>query len=341
MDRYDREFYQRIREASRRSAHVVVPILMDWVRPQSVVDVGCGSGAWLAVFREHGVPHVLGIDGQWLDLKLLEIPEACFLRRDLEAPIKMKGDFDLVMSLEVAEHLPGETADAFVESLTSLGPVVLFSAAIPQQGGQHHVNEQWPDYWTRRFAVRGYAPLDCLRARIWNDPDVEWYYAQNMLLFVRQEHLRNTPRLSALGEGAQSPLPLVHPGLYSAKLAWFKDWMARLQGLSQDLSKTIPPGETLIMVDDDWVGRMVCAGYRTISFLERDGGRCPPPSDDRSALLEFGRLRAAGARFIVFAWPAFWWLDHYPGLADHLRREFPRILENERAVAFDLRQVRA
>jgi hypothetical protein len=45
----------------------------------------------------------------------------------------------------------------------------------------------------------------------------------------------------------------------------------------------------------------------------------------------------AGAGFIVFAWPAFWWLDHYAGLHRHLRAHFRCVLENDRLVVFDLR----
>jgi hypothetical protein len=128
---------------------------------------------------------IFGIDGFYVRRELLEIPPEKFVAHDLQEPFRLDRIFDLVVSLEVAEHLPKESAAGFVESLTRLAPVVLFSAAIPFQGGEGHLNEQWPEYWARLFEARGYAPVDCLRRRVWQSPNVSWYYAQNVLIYVR------------------------------------------------------------------------------------------------------------------------------------------------------------
>ncbi len=149
-----------------------------------MIDVGCGQGTWLSVFAEYGATDVNGIDGDYVDRDRLEIPADRFHGQDLSRPLAVERTFDLAVSLEVAEHLPEVACDGFVESLTRLAPVVLFSAAAPYQGGQNHVNEQWPEYWAERFARHGYLPVDCLRRRVWANPDVEWWYAQNALLFV-------------------------------------------------------------------------------------------------------------------------------------------------------------
>ncbi len=313
-------------------------MLVDWLKPSSVVDVGCGTGAWLSVFREHGVTEIEGIDGDWLDLSLLEIPESCFLRRDLTQPIRLARRFDIVMSLEVAEHLPRESASTFVESLASLGDVILFSAAIPDQGGRHHVNEQWPEYWARLFAANDYTHYDVLRRRIWNDPDIEWYYAQNLLLFVRGHRLRYFPALLQPAPPSGMPLPLVHPRLFHAKLTELRMWIEKLEGLAEDLSMVIPPGAFVIMVDSGGFGKLASAGYRVSPFLEAQGQYAGPPSDDQAALREFERLLGSGAEFMVFSWPAFWWIEHYPGLMRRLRAGFPVLLENARGVIFELRK---
>ena len=147
MPLYSGEFYQHIRQGSHRSAEEIVPLIMTSWQPRSVIDVGCGLGAWLRVFKQHGVEDVFGVDGSYVDTKTLEIPVERFAAVDLAKPFHLDRQFDLVMSLEVAEHIPGACAEIFIESVTRLGPVVLFSAAIPFQGGTHHVNEQWPDYW--------------------------------------------------------------------------------------------------------------------------------------------------------------------------------------------------
>src|SRR5208283_2885437 len=101
----------------------------------------------------------------------------------------------LAMSLEVAEHLPPQSAKGFVDCLTRLAPVVLFSAAIPFQGENHHVNKQWPDYWVALFKADDYLPIDCIRGKIWGNDRVDYWYAQNMILFVNAARVREDPGL--------------------------------------------------------------------------------------------------------------------------------------------------
>ena len=105
----------------------------------------------------------------------------------LRMPIHLERRFDLVLCLEVAEHLPADSAPTLIDSLVSLGPVIVFSAAIPYQGGTHHVNEQRPEYWARHFATKEYVPVDFLRRQIWQLHDVEWFYAQNILRISNED----------------------------------------------------------------------------------------------------------------------------------------------------------
>ena len=190
---------------SRQSAERILPVIMPAVQPSTVIDVGCGVGTWLAVLAESGVADVWGKDGEYIDRALLQIPQERFLPHDLTMPIDLERRFDLVLCLEVAEHLPADSAPTLVDSLVSLGPVILFSAAIPYQGGTHHVNEQWPEYWARLFAARGYAPVDYVRRQIWQLDDVQWYYAQNILLFVDRGYLNTNSFLRCrIGKRRQS-----------------------------------------------------------------------------------------------------------------------------------------
>jgi len=167
---------------------------MNLVEPRSVVDVGCGTGVWLNAFRDNGVNHLLGID-HLTKSDVLEIPKSEFMDFDLCLPLRLDRKFDLVVSLEVAEHLPKDSAEVFVESLVSLGEVVLFSAAIPYQQGFHHVNEQWPEYWAELFAAKGFIPVDCIRARVWRNESVEPFYSQNTLLYATHSALADHSRL--------------------------------------------------------------------------------------------------------------------------------------------------
>ncbi len=215
MHPYTEDFYEGQRERSRQSAQEIVPLVLELTSPKSVVDVGCGVGTWLAVFREHGVEDVLGIDGDYVDRTMLEIPAHLFVARDLSRPLRLDRQFDLVVSLEVAEHLPPACAETFVASLTSLGPAVLFSAAIPFQGGTGHVNERWPEYWAERFRDRGYVVVDCIRRRVWRNRNVASWYAQNTLLFARPDYLERHPRLEQeLAATSLAQLSIVHPKRY-------------------------------------------------------------------------------------------------------------------------------
>jgi len=212
---YDHQFYADLEGTALPSARRVVPLLLEWMPVKSVVDVGCGDGSWLSVFREHGIERVLGLDGPWVDLTQLKIPADCFRRCRVDQPLALAQRFDLAITLEVAEHLPPERATAFVAELCALAPVVLFSAAVPDQGGRHHANEQWPAYWVARFAGLGYRAIDAIRPRIWEDAEVCWWYRQNCLLFVSVEALAERPKLATLSRSTPAQVPsLIHPELF-------------------------------------------------------------------------------------------------------------------------------
>jgi len=218
MRAYGKGFYRYRHERWLRSAREIVPLVLELVQPKLVIDVGCGIGTWLSVFKEYGVKDISGIDGDWVDKKMLQIPEERFFLFDLKKPFRMGKQFDLVVSLEVAEHLPSECAETFVDSLVKLGPVVLFSAAIPFQEGTRHTNEQWPDYWVKYFQDRGYVVIDCIRKRIWENDHVEFWYAQNILMFVRRDCLGSRPLLRREFQNTNtSQLSIVHPKLYLAR----------------------------------------------------------------------------------------------------------------------------
>lgn len=212
---YSEYFYEEMKDLNYISAGVVVPLVLKYLKVQSVVDVGCGTGLWLKQFKQHGVSKIRGIDGDWVTPKLLVIPQEDFLSHDIDTKISLKERFDLVVSLEVAEHLKAKSAADFVASLVSLGPVVLFSAAIPLQGGSRHINEQWPEYWVKLFESHGYVPVDCLRRVLWNDTRVSFFYAQNICFFVDEKKLPEYEKLSAARQaGFDELLPLVHPHMY-------------------------------------------------------------------------------------------------------------------------------
>jgi SAM-dependent methyltransferase len=204
---YSKEFFAGRADGSIGAASVVVPMVLALLEVGSVVDVGCGLGAWAAEFLANGVPEAWGIDGNYVDRAQLRIPLDRFLPGDLTQPIQFDRTVDLVVCLEVAEHLPESRAASLIADLVSLAPCILFSAALPGQGGTNHINEQYLSYWIRLFEEQGYEGIDPLRPQILGNDLVDWWYQQNIVMFVAPGHgllKRNFPK----------PSDLVHPRLY-------------------------------------------------------------------------------------------------------------------------------
>jgi SAM-dependent methyltransferase len=192
MYEYGADFYRYLSSFAERAARVVVPRLTAVLPVRSVVDFGCGQGAWLSVWRSMGAS-IVGVDGPYVDPSQLLIDAAAFHPADLAKPIDLGRRFDLVQSLEVAEHLPATKAEQFIETLTAHGALVLFSAAIPGQGGENHINEQPLGYWRAIFRTRGYVPIDFLRPQLVNDANVAQTYRYNMMLYVNETALASLP----------------------------------------------------------------------------------------------------------------------------------------------------
>ncbi|MBV5326281.1 MAG: methyltransferase domain-containing protein [Chlorobium sp.] len=216
MTAYEKEFYVNRHEKTIHAANTILSMLLDRIPTvHSAVDVGCGTGTWLSVLQQKGVNEIQGFDGSWMDRNLLAIPYSCFTEIDLtRSMIRLITKYDLAISLEVAEHLPSDCAEEFIFSLTELSDYVLFSAAIPFQGGQHHVNEQWQHYWVELFRKMDYLVYDIIRPKIWNDNRIPFWYRQNILLFVRKQKTTSTLNGWPYVELSSSPIDIVHPDLY-------------------------------------------------------------------------------------------------------------------------------
>jgi hypothetical protein len=211
---YTPKFFTWALERTRSSAQAIVPLVMERVEPRSVVDLGCGIGVWLETFARHGVDDYIGVDGPWVPSDALLFPDDRFVAARLDKPVRLGRRFDLAVTLEVAEHLPQHRARTFVRNVVEHAPCVLFSAAIPYQGGTDHLNEQWPDYWAELFAAHRYVAVDAIRRMVWSNPDVLPFYRQNIVLFATPEFLTSRPMLAGERERtADAQLSLVHPDL--------------------------------------------------------------------------------------------------------------------------------
>lgn len=208
-----KNFYKH-RDTADLSSRVIVPMLINLLHPKSVVDVGCGNGIFLQRFLKLGVNEIVGIDGPWVTHSDLKIPAETFLSVNLNNPPFHKKRFDIALSLEVAEHLHPQSSNRFVKYLTQLSDMVVFSAAIPGQGGVNHLNEQWQSYWAKKFIKLNYLPYDFLRPRLWNQKRVSFWYAQNLIIYVKKNKQAIIPEEPQTNLGY---LDIIHPVLYKRK----------------------------------------------------------------------------------------------------------------------------
>lgn len=210
---YNNAFMEYAADSSAYAAKQIVSLLGPLLRPSSVLDVGCALGAWLYAWENHGVEDIHGVDGSYVELSKLKISPEKFTPTDLSQPFQLGRTFDYVQSLEVAEHIENNCSSAFINSICQhADKYVLFSAAPPGQGGEHHINEQSYDFWREKFTEHGFEVFDFLRGQIADEKKISYWYRYNVFLYVRSEIVSSVP--SAIGETyvtRQQPLSDVSP----------------------------------------------------------------------------------------------------------------------------------
>ncbi len=208
---YNSTFHKNILAGSKRSAEIILPLVFSDIKPKSVVDIGCGTGAWLSVSKTMNVSDVLGLDGEYARCNLQINPNE-FKATDISAKFLLDKKYDLALCLEVGEHISTNKSRTLIDSLTKAADVILFSAAPPGQGGIHHVNEQWPEFWQRLFQNKDFVCIDCIRPMIYNNPEIAFWYRQNIFLYVHKKALKKFPRWQTQQNQAKDIL-LLHRSL--------------------------------------------------------------------------------------------------------------------------------
>ena len=237
---YQEEFYSQRHQQTIYSAERILRLVLDILPPvNSAVDFGCGVGTWLAVLREMGVSRVRGLEGSWVNRDLLQIEEHELLQVNFEQEIQLGDQYDLAISLEVAEHLSPAAAKPFIRSLTAAADQVLFSAAIPQQGGTRHLNEHWPDYWVDLFDQQGFGVMDVIRWQVWEDGGVLPWYRQNTLLFVKRDRIARMKIPENSFRSFSTAVKVVHPETYFNKIRHLSTIRSSIRNLYKGIVRKI------------------------------------------------------------------------------------------------------
>jgi hypothetical protein len=180
------------------NAYKCLRILKETTDFTRVADFGCGIGGWLAAAQLLGATEIQGFEGQWIaDAETVVPKDRIRISNLAEEVLDLKKRFDLAITIEVAEHLPEKAADGFVSTLASASDRILFSAAIPKQGGIGHINEQPLVYWITKFWQLRFVPLEMLRPYIAADRSIYPWLRQNLVMFVSYDLFIRSPKLHA------------------------------------------------------------------------------------------------------------------------------------------------
>lgn len=207
---YNESYYKKHETGSYQSAYRILKYLKSFINFHSVIDLGCGMGTWGKALNDLGINDFLGVDKHPYDSAYMLIPTIQYKQFDLEKKLSLSYKADLAISVEVAEHISFEYSDIFIKNLCSCSDIILFSAAIPHQGGTGHINEQSCSYWENIFNKYGYETVDSIRPYIWNDEQIEIWYRNNCILYIEKNSFE---KFTADIPQNTYPLDIVHPAM--------------------------------------------------------------------------------------------------------------------------------
>ena len=216
---YDKKFYNDIGNSSYNSAKIYLDHLWEYIQPQSVLDVGCGNGAWLKACHEHGSKTLIGIDGDWISKSEMLDKKIDFRSIDLNKDFNLERKVDFTISVEVAEHLKKESSENFIKHLTKTSDIILFSAAYINQGGTNHINENKHSYWAYLFKHYDYRVFDFFRPKFWGDSRVGFWFRQNAFLYVKDDNdlIKKLKNSNVIEINNFDFMDCIHPELYNMK----------------------------------------------------------------------------------------------------------------------------
>lgn len=213
---YSHKYFDKHKMAARKSARHVVPFVMSVIRPISIADIGCGSGQWTKEFISNGVKRAYAFDAFASPCWGVADNSVDFQKIDLEDCVADFPDVELVCWLEVAEHLSKSSCNRILSYIVERTDAILFSCAVPGQGGTGHISERRLSDWVSDFKEFGFCCQDILRPRFWNDENISWWYRQNAVIFAKENSVASNA-IRSFRLPTFRGMDLIHPDLFEVR----------------------------------------------------------------------------------------------------------------------------
>jgi hypothetical protein len=299
--------------------------LIRQLRPQSILDVGVGFGKWGHLFREytdileaeqdparyerrHWQVRIDGIEG--FAAYVTEMHRYLYNEihiGDMCEVLPRLPQYDVVFLGEVVEHLEKPRGEQLLRDAVAHAQKAVIVSTPKYETEQEDLCANKLERHRSVWAARDF--------RRFRGAQVKTVDQATLLAVIVKP---GVPRLQLS--------PPRQPKPADAR---------RMARARHELIRLIPQDAPFVLVDEEQI-RLTLPHRSASPFLEKDGQYWGPPPDDATAIRELERMRAAGARFIAFIWPTFWWLEHYTGFRDYLREKSGLVQEDDAVVVFAL-----
>lgn len=162
--------------------------ILSYMEVESLADFGCGPGWYVSLLRRNGYD-AYGYDGNpnIEELSSLLFTDGYYCHRvDLTEELEAEVPFDVVLCLEVGEHIPKEYEDIFIMNIIrNSGKYIIFSWAIEGQHGDGHVNCHSNDYIISKISMHGFY-LNRPLSNYLRNSSVLWWFKNTIMVFERR-----------------------------------------------------------------------------------------------------------------------------------------------------------
>ncbi len=209
--------------ANLASAIEVIEVIWPWIADiGSFADLGGGMGSWSKALELKGISNFNLIDHPLTPVENILIEnKSNFTPVDLELDLPVYEHYDLVICTEVFEHFSEKRALELLEWINASTDFILFSAAIPRQGGLGHVNLQRHAYWHEKFSNLGFSFFDGFKPEIISNQGIKYWFRQNLFLYHRGKF---TERFQNLSNITNPEFELVHKSILNKPIGR-KEWL--------------------------------------------------------------------------------------------------------------------